>query len=257
MRSPRKAKSASRHRAAGFDTASIVGRDPIHRHRVAPYCRHRIAPRYIVDGHPGGRRSGPGGRRRRRRGDGGARHRIALGPAWRSLRGGEIDARIELDARLRREARAPLPSTPPAKCSAWPCSARGGACWSSRPPPSPASPRGWKRTVASPADTWASSLHPVAVEGGGAGAMVVGVDAKGPGGSRRYPSGRRAHQLGRPAARRRAAVAAQPRADSVGRTIAFELRRGGQTHQVVADRGRTACRLSNHPLATRCGWPST
>ena len=49
---------------------------------------------------------------------------VAAG-AWRSMRGGDIDARIELDLRLRRVAEGGLASTPPASRSAWPCAGRG------------------------------------------------------------------------------------------------------------------------------------
>ena len=42
-----------------------------------------------------------------------------VGDRWRSLRGGEIDARIELDVRLRHSHRGVSLSMPPAKRSAW------------------------------------------------------------------------------------------------------------------------------------------
>ena len=50
-----------------------------------------------------------------------------IGPQWRSLRGGVIDARIELDAALTRSSEAGLPSMPAANPSEWPFSARAGA----------------------------------------------------------------------------------------------------------------------------------
>ena len=67
------------------------------------------------------------------------------GPAWRSLRGGEIDARIELDLSLRGTRKALPSSTPAAVPSAWPCSDRAGACSSFRPRRSSASRRTSKR----------------------------------------------------------------------------------------------------------------
>ena len=103
------------------------------------------------------------------------------GAAWRSLRGGEIDARIELDARLRRRSEGAVAVDASGQ-------AFGMAVFAPR-----------RRTLVIPAATVSRiatrlethgrvargylglGLHPVAVENGGAGAMVVSVDPKGPG----------------------------------------------------------------------------
>lgn len=50
------------------------------------------------------------------------------GKSWRSLRGGDIDARIELDVRLRSSQQGGLALDASGEASAWPCSARG-VCW--------------------------------------------------------------------------------------------------------------------------------
>lgn len=75
------------------------------------------------------------------------------GPAWRSLRGGEIDARIELDLRLRLGAEGASCSTRRARLRAWRCSVRDGACCSFPRPRSSALPRSSCRTAACRAAT--------------------------------------------------------------------------------------------------------
>ncbi|KSV68184.1 S1C family serine protease [Sinorhizobium sp. Sb3] len=106
---------------------------------------------------------------------------IAVGPAWRSMRGGKIDARIELDVRLRRRAEGGLAIS--AEGNVFGMAVRG--------------PRG--RTLVIPSATVEGAavlllahgevprgylglgLHQVAVTGGGQGAMVMSVDPDGPG----------------------------------------------------------------------------
>lgn len=155
------------------------------------------------------------------------------GPAWRSLRGGEIDARIELDARLRRRSEGAVAIDAAGQVF-------GMAVFGPR-----------RRVLVIPTATIARvaarlethgriprgylglSLQPVAVEGGGGGAMVVSIDAKGPAAAAGIHQGDvlvgwDGQPLGgvRPLLRSLGA-------DSVGRKITFELRRGGQTSRVA------------------------
>jgi S1-C subfamily serine protease len=105
---------------------------------------------------------------------------VAVGPAWRSMRGGKIDARIELDARLRRRAEGGLAIS--AEGNVLGMAVRGPA----------------GRTLVIPSATIESAaavllehgkvprgylglgLHQVLVTGGGQGAMVMSVDPDGP-----------------------------------------------------------------------------
>jgi len=105
---------------------------------------------------------------------------IAVGPAWRSMRGGMIDARIELDMRLRPRAEGGLAISADGRILGM--VVRG--------------PRG--RTLVIPSATieriatlllqhgqlprgyLGLGLHQVAVTGGGPGAMVMSVDPDGP-----------------------------------------------------------------------------
>lgn len=106
---------------------------------------------------------------------------IAVGPAWRSMRGGKIDARIELDMKLRDRAEGGLAITGDGKAIGM--VVRG--------------PRG--RTLVIPSATIEAAaglllehgevrrgylglgLHQVIATGGGQGAMVMSVDPDGPG----------------------------------------------------------------------------
>lgn len=106
---------------------------------------------------------------------------IAVGPEWRSIRGGKIDGRIELDMRLRDRAEGGLAIT--ADGNVVGMTVRG--------------PRG--RTLAIPSATIERAaaillehgeiprgylglgLHQVVATGGGQGAMVMSVDPDGPG----------------------------------------------------------------------------
>ena len=105
---------------------------------------------------------------------------IAVGPAWRSMRGGKIDARIELDVRLPRRAEGGLV-----------ISAGGRVLGMAVRGPG-------RRTLVIPSATIERAaalllehgnvprgylglgLHQVAVQGGGQGAMVMSVDPDGP-----------------------------------------------------------------------------
>jgi S1-C subfamily serine protease len=106
---------------------------------------------------------------------------LSVGPAWRSARGGKIDARIELDLRLPRRAEGGLAVSPEGEALGM--VVRG--------------PR--QRTFVIPSSTiervasllsergevprgyLGLGLHQVAVTGGGQGAIVMSVDPNGPG----------------------------------------------------------------------------
>ena len=106
---------------------------------------------------------------------------IAVGPAWRSMRGGKIDARIELDVKLRRRAEGGLAISAQGSILGMVVRGAGG------------------RTLVIPSTTLESAaslllergevprgylglgLHQIVVTGGGPGAMVMSVDPDGPG----------------------------------------------------------------------------
>jgi S1-C subfamily serine protease len=151
-----------------------------------------------------------------------------VGPQWRSLRGGLIDARIELDATLTRSSEGGLALDASGQ-------ALGMAVFGPR-----------KRTLVIPtatinrvADVLATKgrmargylglgLQPVKLDAGGTGAMATSVDAKGPGAAAGVRQGdiivawngepiRGVHQLVR---------ALGP--DSVGASVRLTLRRAGE-----------------------------
>ena len=151
-----------------------------------------------------------------------------VGPQWRSLRGGLIDARIELDAALARSSEGGLALDASGQ-------ALGMAVFGPR-----------RRTLVIPmttidrvADVLATkgriargylglSLQPVKLDAGGIGAMATSVDPKGPGAAAGVRQGdiivawdgapiRGVHQLVR---------ALGP--DSVGASVKLTLRRGGE-----------------------------
>ena len=151
-----------------------------------------------------------------------------VGPQWRSLRGGLIDTRIELDATLARASEGGLALDASGQ-------ALGMAVFGPR-----------RRTLVIPtatidriADLFATKgriargylglgLQPVKLDGGGTGAMVISVDAKGPGAAAGLRQGdiivawngepiRGVHQLVR---------ALGP--ESVGASVRLMLRRGGE-----------------------------
>jgi S1-C subfamily serine protease len=155
------------------------------------------------------------------------------GGPWRSMRGGEIDARIELDLRLRRSAEGGLVLNAAGQ-------AIGMAVFGPRRRvlviPSPTIER-----VAAKLESdgriargyLGLGLQPVAIDGGKeSGAMVMSVDPQGPGVTAGIHQGdilvawndqpiRHVHSLLR---------ALGP--DSVGQAATLRLRRGGETQQV-------------------------
>lgn len=157
---------------------------------------------------------------------------LAGGP-WRSLRGGEIDARIELDARLRRKGEGAVAIDAGGQVF-------GMAVFAPRRRvlviPSATIDRVAAKLQAHgriPRGYLGLGLHPVALEAGGAGAMVMSVDPKGPGAAAGIHQGDVLVSWDhKPIARLQPLLRALG-PDSVGRKVEFELRRGGQTHQVV------------------------
>jgi len=162
---------------------------------------------------------------------------------WRSLRGGEIDARIEFDMRLRPTAEGGLAVDGSGQ-------AMGMVVFGPR-----------QRVIAIPFSTvervatrleqhgriprgyLGLGLQPVSIEDGGrAGAMVMSVDPQGPGAAAGILQGdiliswdgealRDVHSLSRPRG-----------PDSVGKTVALDLRRAGERQQIaltIAERPAT------------------
>ncbi|MEZ5934759.1 MAG: S1C family serine protease [Alphaproteobacteria bacterium] len=155
----------------------------------------------------------------------------ASGPAWRSMRGGAIDARIELDLSLRRAAEGGVVLDAHGK-------AFGMAVFGPR-----------RRVLVIPAATIARvaatlethgkiargylglGLQPVRLDReGGIGAMVMSVDAEGPGAKAGVHQGDViAAWAGQPIGSVHALLQALG-PDSVGTTVALSLRRGGEMH---------------------------
>ena len=82
------------------------------------------------------------------------------GPSWHSMRGGEIDARIELDVRLRREAEGGLALDAAVTPLVWRCSGLAGVPSSFQNRRSPASPPASSVTAVFPVATLASGFNP-------------------------------------------------------------------------------------------------
>lgn len=155
------------------------------------------------------------------------------GGPWRSLRGGEIDARIELDVRLRRSAEGGLAADASGL-------AIGMAVFGPR-----------RRALVIPSATiervaplleshgriargyLGLGLQRVTIEGGdGAGAMVMSVDPHGPGAAAGIHQGDVVVTWdGAPVQHIRSLLRALG-PDSVGRTVTVGLRRAGKTEQV-------------------------
>jgi S1-C subfamily serine protease len=155
---------------------------------------------------------------------------VSRGP-WQSMRGGEIDARIELAARLRATAEGGLAVNATGQ-------AFGMTVFGPR-----------RRVVVIPSltigriaarlDTHGRiargylglGLQPVTVEGAAAGLMAMSVDPKGPGAVANIHQGDVLVSLdGKPVGTLQALLRSLG-PDSVGKLLAVELRRGGQTLQ--------------------------
>src|SRR4029077_14722675 len=155
---------------------------------------------------------------------------LSRGP-WQSMRGGEIGARIELDHPLRRAAAGGLAVNAAGQ-------AFGMTVFGPR-----------RRVLVIPAATISRvaarlethgsiprgylglGLQSVTVEGGGPGIMVMSVDPKGPGAAADIHQGDvLVGWDGKPIGKLRQLLRALG-PDSVGKQLAIELRRGGQSHQ--------------------------
>jgi S1-C subfamily serine protease len=152
--------------------------------------------------------------------------------AWRSLRGGEIDARIELDLRLRRSAEGGLVFDAAGR-------AIGMAVFGPR-----------RRTLVIPSATITRvaarleshgriprgylglGLRLVSIEDGRSGAMVMNVDPRGPGATAGIHQGDIIISWKGEAIRHVQSILHALGPDSVGQTVAIGLRRAGQTQQV-------------------------
>ena len=154
------------------------------------------------------------------------------GGPWSSLRGGEIDARIELDLRLRRRAEGGVALDASG-------SVFGMAVFGPR-----------RRVLVIPAATiervaaklasdgriprgyLGLGLHPVALTGGGAGAMVMSVDPKGPGAAAGIHQGDVIVALNGEPIRHVQSLLRALGPDRVGQTVTLDLRRAGEMRQL-------------------------
>jgi S1-C subfamily serine protease len=155
---------------------------------------------------------------------------VSRGP-WQSIRGGEIDARVELDARLRSTAEGGLAVNSTGQ-------AFGMTVFGPR-----------RRVLVIPSVTIGRiaarlethgriprghlglGLQPVTIEDGGSGVMVMSVDSKGPGAAASIHQGDVLVSWdGKPVSTLQLLLRSLG-PDSVGKLVVIELRRGGQLHQ--------------------------
>jgi S1-C subfamily serine protease len=156
------------------------------------------------------------------------------GPSWHSMRGGAIDARIELDLRLRRQAEGGLAVDATGR-------AFGMAVFGPR-----------RRTLVIPAATiervatrlqshgriprgyLGLGLQPVRIEGDGAiGAMIVSVAKDGPGAAAGIRQGDVIVTWGGQPVPRIGTLLRELGPDSVGRNVSLGLRRGGNALELT------------------------
>ena len=155
---------------------------------------------------------------------------VSRGP-WQSIRGGEIDARVELDTRLRSTAEGGLAVNaagepfgmlvfgPRRRVLVIPSATIGRIA--ARLESHGRIPRGYLGL----------SLQPVTIEGGGTGVMVISVDPKGPGAAADIHQGDVLVSFdGKPIGRPQTVLRSLG-PDSVGKVLEVELRRAGQSHQ--------------------------
>jgi len=155
---------------------------------------------------------------------------VSRGP-WQSMRGGEIDTRIELDMRVRRTAEGGLAVNAAGQ-------AFGMTVFGPR-----------RRVLVIPSVTISRiaaklethgriargylglGLQPVTIEGGGSGVIVMSVDPTGPGAAANIHQGDVLVSWdGKPLSKLRPLLKSLG-PDSVGKLAEIELRRGGQIHQ--------------------------
>lgn len=161
---------------------------------------------------------------------------VSSGP-WQSMRGGEIDARLEIGCRLPRGA-------------------EGGLAVDAAGQPfgmTVLGPRGRVLVIPSvtigrvaarlerhgriPRGYLGLGLQPITIDGGGAGVMVMSVDPKGPGAAADIRQGDVVTSVdGKPVGRLQPLLGSLG-PDSVGKLLAIELRRGGQTLQTKLEVG--------------------
>ena len=150
---------------------------------------------------------------------------------WQSMRGGEIDARIELDVRLRSTAEGGLAVNAAGQ-------AFGMTVFGPR-----------RRVLVIPSVTIGRvaarlethgrvsrgylglGLQPVTLEGGGSGIMVMSVDPRGPGAAANIHQGDVIVSWDGETISRLQPLLRSLGPDSVGKLLAIVLRRGGQSHQ--------------------------
>jgi S1-C subfamily serine protease len=156
------------------------------------------------------------------------------GPSWRSLRGGEIDARIELDVRLRRSAEGGLALDAGGQ-------AIGMAIFGPRRRVL-VIPAATVERVASRLETHGRiargylglGLQPVAVEGSsGSGAVVMSVDPQGPGAAAGIHQGDIIVALNDEPLRHIRSLLGALGPDSVGKTITLAVRRAGEANKIT------------------------
>jgi S1-C subfamily serine protease len=156
---------------------------------------------------------------------------VSRGP-WQSIRGGEIDARVELGTRLRRTAEGGLA-----------VSATGQAFGMTVFGPS-------RRVLVIPSVTIGRvaaklethgriprgylglGMQPVTVAGDGSGIMVMSVDPKGPGAAAGIHQGDVLVSWDGKPLSKLTPVLRSLGPDSVGKMVSIELRRGGQVQQI-------------------------
>ena len=155
---------------------------------------------------------------------------LSQGP-WQSMRGGEIDARIELDVRSRSTAEGGLAVNAAGQ-------AFGMTVFGPR-----------RRVLVIPSVTIGRvaarlethgrvsrgylglGLQPVTLEGGGSGIMVMSVDPRGPGAAANIHQGDVIVSWDGETISKLQPLLRSLGPDSVGKPLAIELRRGGQSHQ--------------------------
>jgi S1-C subfamily serine protease len=161
----------------------------------------------------------------------------AVSGPWRSLRGGEIDARIDLDVRQRRTGEGGLALD--AAGQAFGMMVFGPRRQVLVIPTATIERVGTKLETHGriPRGYLGLSLQPVAVEGGGSGAMIVNLDPNGPGAAVGLHQGDVVVAWnGEPVGRLRPLLRTLG-PDSVGQTVTLGLRRAGQPHQVALQIG--------------------
>jgi S1-C subfamily serine protease len=155
---------------------------------------------------------------------------VSSGP-WQSMRGGDIDARVEIDARVRSTAEGGLAVNaagqafgmtvfgPRRRVLVIPSATIGRIA--ARLESHGRIPRGYLGL----------GLQAVTIEGGGSGVMVMNVDPMGPGAAANIHQGDVLVSLdGKPIGKLQPLLRSLG-PDSVGKLLAIELRRGGQSHQ--------------------------